>query len=247
LKLILFDTNVYLALIFPLDTWKAIVEKSFAEVKKFVDKNKARIVCIDKIIEEINDKIDWISNEINQEFSNLYDKAKEIKGNFTKENILKFRKIMEHEIFTQKSNKDRKNRLYYIEGLILQEINNPTNLEALDVLYNCAEFINELSIRFRGEIAKKIRKYSIIQIKLKKNLDLDDKYNTIKIEVNKSVRNPSDVEILTKFIYHLKDKKLKGIFVTHDFRDLLLNSIALEAIFEEILIVRPAYVKCLIS
>ncbi|MBN1328588.1 MAG: hypothetical protein JXA54_03855 [Candidatus Heimdallarchaeota archaeon] len=246
MKYVLFDTNVYLALIFPLDTWKAIVENSLNDIKDFVVKKQAIIVCLDKIIEEINEKIIWISDEINKEFSNLYEEIKNIKGSFTKDNILQLRKIMEHEIFREKSDKDRKNRLYYIEGLILQEINNTNELEAIDVYLNCAESINELVVRFKGEIASKIRKYNIKRIIVDKKPNIKIELDKIKKEVEKSVSNPNDAEILTQFIFYLKEKNLKGIFVTHDFRDLLLNSIALESIFNEILIVRPAYVKSLI-
>ncbi|MHA1308772.1 MAG: hypothetical protein ACTSO7_16690 [Candidatus Heimdallarchaeota archaeon] len=246
MKLVLFDTNVYLALIFPLDTWKAIVEKSLSEVNQYVKKNEARIVCVAKIIEEINNNILRISNEINNDFSCLYDEINEIRGGYNKENVLKFRKIMEHQIFETRADKDRKNRLFYIEELILQEFSLNDGSEFIDVYYSCAETINELVVRFKGEIAKKIRKYSIKLIEqdeISENAEL----NEILENVSNSVRNSSDAEILSQFIFYLKKKNLKGIFVTHDFRDLLLNSIALESLYDEIYIVRPAYVKCLMQ
>ncbi len=247
MKYILFDTNVYLALIFPLDIWKAIVEESLEEALDLVKKNKALIVCFDDVLEEISYRVDWISNEINNEFSLIYEEIKTLTGNFTKENLLYFRKVLEDEIFSEKIDLSRRNRLYFVEGLILQEYNSNPNLLIIDILLNCTEIFNEITVRLIGEIANYIRIYQIKRLVLPRKKDRKQELSSIKAEVEKSISDPSDAKIISKFIYYLKNKNEEGIFVTHDFNHLLKNSIALEAIFPEILIIRPAYVKCLVD
>ena len=246
MKYILFDTNVYLALIFPLDIWKTIVEEPLEEVLDLVNREKIKIVCPDEVFYEVNRRIDWISEQFNEDFSSIYDELKEFYGIFDEDNILNLRKIMEYKIFNEKEIVNR-NRLYFIEGLILKEIKENQEFKITDVLQNCIEFFNEINTRLVGAFANYNRKYRIDRLIFSKNNEEDQKYIEIECEVKKSVKRNSDVKILSIFIYFLRNLKKKGILVTHDFDHLLLNSIALEAIFPEILIVRPGYVKCLIN
>lgn len=241
----MFDTNIFLALIFPLDTWKPIVEEPLDEALELVRKGRVKIVCPDKVYQEIDRKITSYSDEINKEFNIIYNEIKNLKGNFTKDNVLHFRKIMEHRIFEEKKHY-RRNRLYFIESLILKEIKENNQQSVINVLHNTMEFFNEITTRFTGEFTNYIRRYEIERLVLPKNENVADEIDEIKSEVEKSVKNKSDAIILSVFIYFLKEEKKKGIFVTHDFHDLLLNSIALEAIFPDVLIIRPGYVKCLL-
>ncbi len=246
LKYILFDTNVYLALIFPLDIWKTIVKEPLEEVSDLVRKGEVKIICPDEVFYEVNRKIDWIAEQFNKEFSSIFEEIKKLKGPFNKENILKFRKTMEHKIFNEKENKKR-NHLFFIEGLILKEIKQNPKPQVMDVLYNCLEMFNEINTRLVGEFANYNQKYKIDRLNFNQNNFNDQKFIEILEEVKKSVKNKSDAKILSIFIYFLRKENEQGIMVTHDFRHLLLNSLALEAIFPEILIIRPGYVKCFIE
>lgn len=246
MKYILFDTNVYLALIFPLDTWKTIVEEPLEEVFDLIKKGEIKIVCPDFVFYEVNNRIDWTSEKFNEEFYQIYNELKNLNGPFTKNNILYFRKVMEHRIFTIKDTKIR-NRLYYIESLILKEIKENPKLQVVDVLTNCIELFNEINVRLVGEYANYNIKYEIDKINFPKNKENDPEFIKILDEVKKSVNKEADAKIISIFIYFIRENKAKGIVVTHDFEHLLLNSIALEAIFDDIFIVRPGYVKCLIN
>ena len=76
LKYILFDTNVYLALIFPLDIWKTIVKEPLEEVSDLVRKGEVKIICPDEVFYEVNRKIDWIAEQFNKEFSSIFEEIK---------------------------------------------------------------------------------------------------------------------------------------------------------------------------
>ena len=246
MKYILFDTNVYLALIFPLDIWKTIVEEPLEEALVLVKKGNIKIVCPDEVFYEVDRRIGWISEQFNKEFSLIYDEIKELKGIFDKDNILKFRKVMELKIFNEKESVDR-NRLFFIEGLILKEMKENPRFQINEVLQNCIEFFNEINTRLIGEFANYNRKYKIDRLVFAQNNEEEQEYSEINEEIKKSVKKDSDAKILSVFIYFLRKENAEGIMVTHDFEHLLLNSLALEAIFPEILIVRPGYVKCLIN
>ncbi len=233
-----------MALIFPLDIWKAVVEESLKEALKLVKRKKAKIVCPDIIFDEISKNVDKISNKINTKFVEIYNEIKDMKGSFDKNNILEFRKIMDHKIFAEKK-RDLRNRLFFIEGLILKEASN--KLSIIDVLQNCIDVFNEINIRLVGEFANYIKDYEIQRLIISNEEKAKEEIEKIRFEVEKSVSNKSDAEILSIFINFLKEKDKKGIFVTHDFHHLLLNSIALEAIFPVVSIIRPVYVKCLVD
>jgi len=235
----LFDANYFLALILPLDIWTEIVEESLKEVDELFNKKKIELVICNKVTDEIAIIINDLGNLLNKTFAQLKSILKNKDKPFTEKSIDKLRLEMD-KLIDKESDLKKKNQLFHLESLILNEIKKDKKKTKSDILLECALFVNNFNFQLIGEIANYITKYQMKSIDIPKT----NKKNWRQIEttVRNSIKNPSDAEILTKFIYYLEEKQCKGYFVTHDFKDFLVNSVALEGVYPSLKIIRPAYI-----
>ena len=243
MKYVCFDTNYLLAVLIPLDNWKPIIEMCEAEITDLVNKKVIEVYITDKVEEEAEKRIKNIAKNASQHFRKLFHRLKstDLKKPFNKSSILKLRKELQL-ILRDEKDKVIRNQLYFYEDYILKNINNYPEKPKKILIAECLSEINEITMRFETEM--QVYNIMIIQkpIEQKDKDELDEIENRIKVMVN----NYSDSEILATFIQFIIKENTEGIFVTHDFVDLLLNSLYLEEEFKEIHIVRPQYVKFLV-
>jgi len=243
MKYVCFDTNYLLAVLIPLDNWKPIIKMCEAEIAELVDNQAIEVFITDKVEEEAKKRISDIAKNASQHFRKLFHslKSTDLKKPFNKSSILKLRKELQL-ILRDESDKVIRNQLYFFEDYLLKNINEHPNKEKKILIGECISEINEIIMRFDTEL----QVYSIRIILKPTELMEIDKLDKIEDRIKAMVHNYNDSEILATFIYFINEENTKGIFVTHDFVDLLLNSLYLEEEFNEIHIVRPQYVKFLV-
>ncbi len=243
MKYVCFDTNYLLAVLIPLDNWKSVIKMCEAEIAELVNRKKIKVFITDKVESEANNRIMDISKNASQHFRKLFHKLKstDLKKPFNKSSILSLRKELQL-ILRDENDKVIRNQLYFYEDYLLKNINDFPKKPKKILIAECLSEINEISLRFDTEL----QVYNIMIIQKPTIQNELDKLNAIENRIKVMVHNYSDSEILATFIYFINEENVEGIFVTHDFVDLLLNSLYLEEEFKEVHIVRPQYVKFLV-
>ncbi|MHA1737322.1 MAG: hypothetical protein ACTSWD_01975 [Candidatus Heimdallarchaeota archaeon] len=232
-----------MAVLIPLDNWKLIIKMCEAEITNLVNKNSIEVYITDKVEEEAEKRIKNIAINASQHFRKLFHRLKstDLKKPFNKSSILKLRKELQL-ILRDEKDKVIRNQLYFYEDYILKNINDYPEKPKKILIAECLSEINEITMRFETEM----QVYNITIIQKPTDQKDKDKLDEIENRIKVMVTNYSDSEILATFIHFINEKNIEGIFVTHDFVDLLLNSLYLEEEFPEIHIVRPQYVKFLV-
>ena len=243
MKYVCFDTNYLLAVLIPLDNWKSIIEMCEAEIAELVTKKAIKVCITDKVEVEANNRIMDIAKNASQHFRKLFHRLKstDLKTPFNKSSILSLRKELQL-ILRDETDKVIRNQLYFYEDYLLKNINDFPKKHKKILIGECLSEINEISLRFDTEL----HVYNIMIIPKPTLQNEIDKFDVIENRIKVMVHNYNDSEILATFIYFINEEKVEGIFVTHDFVDLLLNSLYLEEEFNEVHIVRPQYVKFLV-
>jgi len=243
MKYVCFDTNYLLAVLIPLDNWKPIIEMCEAEITELVDNKIIEVYITDKVEDEAKNRIKDIAKNASQNFRKLFQKLKstDLKKPFNKSSILKLRKELQL-ILREEKDKVIRNQLYFYEDYLLKNINDYPKKAKKILIGECLSRINEITMRFDTEL----QVYNIMIIHKPTVQKEIDKLDSIENRIKVMVTNYSDSEILATFIHFINEENAEGIFVTHDFVDLLLKSLYLEEEFPEIHIVRPQYVKFLV-
>lgn len=236
----MFDTNYFLARILPLNIWSEIVEESIREVETLFNQQKIELVICTRITDEIATIIKDLTNLLNRAFSHLSKSFKNKKKAFDQKDLDKLRYEFD-KLIANESDLKKKNQLFHFESLLLQEIKNDRTKTINEILLTCLLFVNNFNFQMIGEVADFITTYKMKGIDPKQK-DLQ-KWQTIKTTVDNSIKNPTDAEILTTLVYYLEKQQQKGLFVTHDFKDFLINSIALEGPYPNLKVIRPAYLS----
>ena len=243
MKYVCFDTNYLLAVLIPLDNWKSIIDMCEAEITELVKSKTIKVYITDKVEEEAEKRIKDIAKNASQHFRKLFHRLKstDLKKPFNKSSILKLRKELQL-ILREEKDKVIRNQLYFYEDYLLKNITDYPEKAKKILIGECLSEINEITMRFNTEL--QVYNMAII-LKPTEQKEID-KLDKIEDRIKAMVHNYNDSEILATFIYFINEENVQGIFVTHDFVDLLLNSLYLEEEFKEIHIVRPQYVKFLV-
>ncbi|TET32496.1 MAG: hypothetical protein E3J70_00905 [Candidatus Heimdallarchaeota archaeon] len=243
MKYVCFDTNYLLAVLIPLDNWKPIIEMCEAEISELVSNKIIKVYITDKVEEEAKNRIKDIAKNASQHLRKLFQslKSTDLKKSFNKSSILKLRKELQL-ILRDEKDKVIRNQLYFYEDYLLKNINDYPEKTKKILIGECLSEINEITMRFDTEL----QVYNILIITKPTEQKEIEKLDKIEDRIKAMVHNYNDSEILATFIHFINEENTEGLFVTHDFVDLLLNSLYLEEEFKEIHIIRPQYVKFLV-
>jgi len=242
MKYVCFDTNYLLAVLIPLDRWKPIIRLCEKEITELVDKDQVKVFITKLVKTEAYNRINKIAKNASNHFKTLFHKLKDtnLKSPFSTDSILRLRKELQ---LILKSEVDEviRNQLYFFEDFLLKRIRDFPMKAKKIIIGECLSEINAMITSFDAELAI----YDLDEIDDPQSKDDIEKLEKIKTRINTLVPNFNDRDILATFIYFINLHDVSGIFVTHDFKHLLLKSLFLEEEFNEINIVRPQYVKFL--
>ncbi|MBY8995982.1 MAG: hypothetical protein KGD59_15640 [Candidatus Heimdallarchaeota archaeon] len=242
MKFVCFDTNYLLAVLIPLDRWKPIIKLCEKEITELVEKGKVKVFITKLVKSEAYNRIEKIVKNATRHFKTLFHKLKDtnLKTPFEQNSILSLRKELQL-ILKEEDDEVIRNQLYYFEDYLLKAIRKFPEKAKKIIIGECLSEINGILTSFDAELSI----YDIDEIADPLDKEEIKKLEKIKTRINTLVPNFNDKVILATFIYFINLHDVSGIFVTHDFKHLLLKSLFLEEEFKEINIVRPQYVKFL--
>jgi len=239
---ILFDSNVYLGAVLPDHPWKRFIDQMMNHITNSSTTYEACIVF--KVRQEVKKVIKVKTNLISELYRQIINSFPNLDQPFSNDDLNELKCRFNTEIILLQQKKDETHKLLlFIEDYLLSRIaQNPQSKNAL--FYDCFEFFRNYDVQLQNTARNYERQHNATDIsdpvdKLSKN-----KIDTIKNKLN--LKNHSDALILASYIYYLQSKQIKGVLLTFDFHDFLVNASRIELDFPEVSIFRPSYLQCIL-